>query len=82
MAETVLHRHPVRGALWGLVFGIGVSLLLMVFSIVPLSIPNLIIYTAIVLVLSVLWSFFAPAKKPAGAAPMESTPPPAPMSEG
>jgi len=82
MAETVLHRHPVRGALWGLVFGVGVTLLLMVFSIVPLSIPNLIISTAIIVAVSIAWSLFAPAKKPVGPPPADHAPPTAAPSEG
>jgi sulfite exporter TauE/SafE len=82
MAETVLHRHPVRGALWGLVFGVGGTLLLMVFSIVPLSIPNLIISTAIFVVVSVAWSVFAPPKKPSGPPPAAQTPPPPAPAEG
>ena len=44
-SQTTLHRRPIRGFLWGLMFGLGVSGLLIVFSIVPLSISNLIIYT-------------------------------------
>jgi len=68
-SHTTLHRHPIRGFIWGLVFGLGVTGLLMVFSIVELSIPNLIIYTAVGAVVGLLWGLFAPAKKPKGAPP-------------
>lgn len=68
-SQTTMHRHPIRGFLWGLVFGLGVTGLLMVFSIIELSIPNLIIYTAVVAVLGILWGLFAPPKKPKGPAP-------------
>ena len=74
MAEMVLQRHPIRGFIWGLVTGAGVGLLLMVFSIVPLSIPNLIVSTVVVAVLGALWGMLAPPKKPKGAA---AGPPPA-----
>ena len=74
MPKTTLSRHPIRGAIWGLLFGAGLGLLLMVLSIVPLSIPTLIIYTAAATVVGLLWGMFAPAKRPKGAAP--SAPPP------
>lgn len=74
MAETTLHRHPIRGFVWGLITGAGVALLLMVFSVIPLSIPTLGIYTGVSAVLGALWGSFAPPKKPKGAMP---TPPPA-----
>jgi len=68
-SQTTLHRHPIRGFIWGLVFGLGVTGLLIVFSIVPLSISNLILYTAVITVVGVLWGLFAPPKKPKGPAP-------------
>ncbi|HEX9978919.1 MAG TPA: hypothetical protein VGB41_09850 [Acidimicrobiia bacterium] len=80
MPETILKRHPIRGAIWGLLFGAGLGLLLMVLSIVPLSIPTLIIYTAAATVVGILWGLFAPAKRPKGAARVATPPPPAPTS--
>ncbi len=74
MAETTVERHPIRGFIWGLITGAGVALLLMVFSIVPLSIPTLGIYSGVSAVLGALWGSFGPPKQPKGAAP---TPPPA-----
>ena len=76
-SQTTLHRRPIRGFLWGLMFGLGVSGLLTVFSIVPLSISNLITYTVAVTAVSTLWGLFAPPKKPKGTAPAGS---PAPAS--
>ena len=77
MAETMLKRHPIRGFLWGLMTGLGVALLLMVFSIVPLSIPTLGIYAGASAVLGLLWGSFGPPKQPKGAAPTTPPPPPA-----
>lgn len=68
-SQTTLHRHPIRGFIWGLVFGLGVAGLLIVFSIVPLSIPNLIIYPVVIAVAGTLWGLFAPPKKPKGPEP-------------
>jgi multisubunit Na+/H+ antiporter MnhB subunit len=79
MAETTLTRHPIRGFIWGLITGAGVALLLMVFSVIPLSIPTLGIYTGVSALLGALWGSFAPPKKPKGVAP---TPPPAAPGPG
>lgn len=69
-SDTVLHRHPIRGALWGLLMGFGGILLLMVLSIVRLDIPTAIIYTVAGAAFGILWGLFAPAKKPKGPAPV------------
>ena len=74
MAETTLKRHPIRGFVWGLITGAGVGLLLMVLSVVPLSIPTLIVATAAAAVIGMLWGLFAPPKKPKGSAPGGSPP--------
>jgi hypothetical protein len=74
MTQTTLTRHPIRGFIWGLITGAGVALLLMVFSVVPLSIPTLGIYAGVSAVLGALWGSFAPPRQAKGPAP---TPPPA-----
>lgn len=71
-SDTVLHRHPIRGALWGLLMGLGGILLLMVLSIVRLDIPTAIIYTVAGAAFGILWGLFAPAKKPKGPAPVRA----------
>jgi len=79
--EPVLHRHPIRGAIWGLVMGLGVILLLMVLSKVQLQIPTAIIYTVVGGVVGALWGTFAPPKKPKGPRPAAAeAPPAAPMT--
>lgn len=78
--DTVLQRHPVRGALWGLLMGLGTILLLMVLSIVRLDIPTIIIYTVVGGVVGLLWGMFAPPKKPKGPAPVRAAVTPAPTA--
>lgn len=70
-AQPTLHRHPIRGFIWGIVAGAGVGLLLMVLSIVPLSIPMLAVYTASVAVLGAAWGTFGPPRKAKDPAPTE-----------
>jgi hypothetical protein len=75
MTTQTLKRHPIRGFIWGLVFGLGAGLLLMVLSIVPLSIPTLAIYTGAAAVLGLVWGMVGPAKQPKGPAPVSATSP-------
>ena len=78
MTDTTLHRHPVRGLIWGVLAGLGAGLLLMVLSIVPLSIPTLVFITVGMAVFGVVWGSVAPARKPKGPKPTTS----APMAHG
>lgn len=78
--DTVLHRHPIRGALWGMMMGFGGILLLMVLSIVRLDIPTAIIYTVAGAAFGLLWGLFAPPKKPKGPAPVRGAAPAAPAT--
>lgn len=81
MAEQTLKRHPIRGFVWGLITGLGVGLLLMVLSVIALSIPTLVVYTAVAAVLGAVWGLIGPPKKPRGAAPEVTTETPAAASE-
>ena len=72
MAETVTRRHPIRAAVWGFLLGLGVAVyLIAVFPVIALdSITGVAIQGAIVvggvMVVSILWGLFGPAKKPKG----------------
>ena len=84
MAETELRRHPIRGAIWGLLLGLGLGLLLMVLYVLQASIPTLIIGGVVFAVLGGLWGAFAPPKKappPPGAAATEQPMAHEPMHE-
>lgn len=81
MTETVKQNHPVRGVLWGLMFGIGLALVLVVTTVISLDLVTLIVVVVVGTIVGVLWSIFGPAKAPKGdppstgevAAPPEST---------
>ena len=97
MAQTQLKRHPVRAALWGLILGLGVFVYLtFVWPVIGLDDVKTVAVKGAVLVggvmlLSILWGLFGPAKKPKGAppafadaappAPFDAAPPAAPADE-
>ena len=54
--------HPIRGAVYGLLFGLGLALLLMVFKVLALSVPMIIVLGILFLVLGGLWGRFAPPR--------------------
>lgn len=96
MMQPQLQRHPLRGLLWGLVLGLGVSILLtFVWPVIGLdSVRSVaikwIIVVGAIMFLSMLWGLFGPARGPKGAAqasvtgggaPAYEQPPPAPDDE-
>lgn len=68
-----LRRHPIRGVLWGLMTGIGLTLVLVITKVIDLDLTMMIVVTVIATLLGVLWSTVGPAKEPKG-------PPPATMT--
>lgn len=73
-----LQRHPIRGLLWGLMMGIGLTLVLVVTKVISLDLTMMIVVTAIAMLVAVLWSTVGPPKQPKGPPPatvMASTAP-------
>ena len=85
MADTTTNRHPIRGAFWGLILGLGVFVYLtLVFPVIPLESVTQVAtqgVIVIVMVLSVLWGLYGPAKAPKGPAPASAAPMPATAEE-
>ncbi len=84
MAELQTKRYPIRGALWGLLLGLAVAYFLFfelaVFGFDSLSgvITKFALVAGVAMVVGVLWSFVAPARKPKQAPPVAAAPPAAP----
>ena len=58
-----LKRHPIRGALWGLLLGIGVTLFLIGQKVVAFgTLPPILVIVAGIVV-GIIWSCFGPAKQ-------------------
>jgi len=71
--QPKVKRHPIRGALWGLLGGIGVALILINFAVIALGTMMPWIVIGVFIVLGILWGMFAPAKKPKGDPPASAS---------
>lgn len=75
MAETVTKKHPIRGAIWGFVLGLGiVGFLIVGYPVIGIGeTASLAIQVALIIggamLVGILWAMFGPAKKPKGAPP-------------
>lgn len=68
-AQSTVHYHPIRGAIYGLFFGLGLALVLMVFKVLALSVPMILILGVVFLVLGGVWGRLAPPRAPKGPPP-------------
>ena len=69
-AALVKKGHPIRGVLWGIMFGLGLAGVLVVTKVIPLDLTQMIVVLALGIAVGVLWSLFGPARAPKGAAPV------------
>jgi len=83
-SPTTTKRHPIRGFLYGIVFGLGLAMIAIGQKWVALGTwPPFIIFI-VGIVIGTAWSTFGPAKAPKGASPTrpaDPSPPPAPEPE-
>ena len=80
MAETTTARHPIRAAVWGLILGLGVLVYLtLVNPVIALESVSQVatqgVIIVIMMILSVVWGLYGPAKAPKGPAPASAEPP-------
>ena len=68
-APLVKKTHPIRGILWGIMFGLGLTGVLVVTKVISLELSQMIIVLVVGIAAGVLWSLFGPAKAPKGPAP-------------
>ena len=62
-AKPTVSYHPIRGAIYGLFFGLGLALILMVFKVLALSVPLILVLGVVFMVLGGLWGRFAPPRR-------------------
>jgi hypothetical protein len=68
--EQVVKKHPVRGAIWGLLLGFSLAVYAVLFAIIPFTdwVP-LILVALVGVAIGVAWAYLAPAKQPKGGPP-------------
>lgn len=71
--QPTVRYHPIRGAAYGLFFGLGLALVLMVFKVLALSVPMLFVLALLFLVLGGVWGRFAPPRAAKNPPPARST---------
>jgi hypothetical protein len=71
MNETITKRHPIRGFLYGIVFGLGLMMLAVGQGWAALGTWPPFILFVVGLVVATLWGMYAPAKPPKGEPPPE-----------
>lgn len=71
MNETITKRHPIRGFIYGIVFGLGLMLLAVGQGWAALGTWPPFILFVVGLVVGTLWGLYAPAKAPKGDPPPE-----------
>jgi hypothetical protein len=75
-STTTVKRHPIRGFLYGIMFGLGLALVAIGQSWAALgTLPPFILFI-VGIIIGTAWATFGPAKGPKGAGP--STPAPEP----
>jgi hypothetical protein len=80
MAHLSKKTHPIRGALWGLMLGIGLAFVLVFTKVIYLSLVPILIVILAAIVVGILWGQFAPAKPPKDPEPVRVEQTPAPES--
>ena len=61
-AESVVIRHPIRGLLWGLVFGIGLAFALVFSTIIVFAREPVAITISTGVLAGLLWSVLGPPR--------------------
>ena len=72
MATATVKKHPIRGAIWGLFMGIGLSLILAGRKVIAFGeTSSFVIVIVIGVVVGIVWGMFGPAKGPKGPEPVD-----------
>ena len=62
--QLVKKTHPIRGILWGLMMGLGLSIVLVLTKVIPLALGPMLIVLVLGTAAGTVWSIFGPAKRP------------------
>lgn len=80
-ASATTKRHPIRGFLYGIPFGLGLAMIAIGQKMVALGTWPPFIILIVGILVSMAWSMFGPAKAPKGEAPSASSEPEPPSAD-
>jgi TM2 domain-containing membrane protein YozV len=79
--NTTTKKHPIRGFLYGIFFGLGLALIAVGQGWAALGTRPPIVILVVGIIIGTLWSMFGPAKGPKGAPSANATVDPDPEPE-
>jgi len=74
-AATVKRNHPIRGAFYGVILGLGLALMAVGLKVVNLDSIMPIVLVVVGVIIGIVWGMAAPAKKVKGPAPLQTLDP-------
>jgi len=80
-ATASTKRHPIRGALYGIILGLGLALMAIGRKIANLDSVVPIVLVVVGIILGILWSSFGPAKGAKSGPPEEPVAEPVPLPD-
>ena len=67
-------RHPIRGFFWGLLMGLGITVLLIITNTISIGTITSFLVLIFSALFGIIWGLFAPPKKAKGQAPYQAEP--------
>ena len=64
MTDQMKETYPLRGVLWGIMFGLGLMVVAIVAKVIALSLGSALTVLVIGIAIGTTWSMFGPARPP------------------
>ena len=64
MTDQIKETYPLRGVLWGIMFGLGLMVVAIVSKVIALSLVSALAVLILGIAIGTTWSMFGPAKTP------------------
>ena len=62
MTDQIKETYPLRGVLWGIMFGLGLMVVAIVSKVIALSLVSALAVLILGIAIGTTWSMFGPAK--------------------
>lgn len=64
MTDQIKETYPLRGVLWGIMFGLGLMVVAIVSKVIALSLVSALAVLILGIAIGTTWSMFGPARPP------------------